>query len=138
MTNDEILDALLQGKTSVACEDRVKLKSGGYSMLTKEELNGRPVIGKGHPNYYMHKTLDREKFLEAANAYMSGRGVSQKVASEMAGLSIPTFTKYMNILYTEGRLDGNYFKDNIGIEVTPKEEYMKSNDYILDRLTRER
>ena len=139
MTNDEIIDALSNlGRTPKDDRDNyVTLSDGGKSAWTKEQLDGKPVSGVGHPGYFTGKKLNREKFTKALNAYLGGTGVTQAQAAKMAGLSCPTFMKYANMLYTDGRLDGSHFKDNIGVEVIDNDEYRSSNDYILDRIMRE-
>ena len=138
LTNDEIFNALTQPKQNVDdSNERVELPSGGKSAWTKEQLNGKPPGGKGHPNYFTGKKLNKEKLMNAINAYLSGTGVTQVQAAKMSGLSLPTFMKYANMLYTDGRLDGSHFKDNIGVELVDNHKSATSNDYILDRITKE-
>lgn len=136
MTNDEIFDALIQPR-QMTSDNHVALASGGKSAWTVEQLDGKPVSGVGHPGYFTGKKLNREKFVNAITAYLSGSGVTQMQAAKMAGLSCPTFMKYANMLYTDGRLDGSHFKDNIGVEISDTSEDITSNDYILDRITKE-
>lgn len=119
-------------------DTHVDLASGGKSAWTVEQLDGKPVSGVGHPGYFTGKKLNREKFTKALNAYLGGTGVTQVQAAKMSGLSLPTFMKYANMLYTDGRLDGSHFKDNIGVEISDTREDITSNDYILDRITKER
>jgi hypothetical protein len=139
LTNDEIFDAITNLKPKIQNNDdnRVDLARGGKSAWTKEQLDGKPVSGVGHPGYFTGKKLNREKFTKALNAYLGGTGVTQAQAAKMAGLSCPTFMKYANMLYTDGRLDGSHFKDNIGVEISDTSEDITSNDYILDRITKE-
>lgn len=138
MTNDEIFNALSNpAPTNVAESEHEDLRSGGKSAWTKEQLNGKPPGGKGHPGYYKGKKFNKEKFMDALNAYLSGTGVTQAQAAKMAGLSCPTFMKYANMLYTDGRLDGSHFKDGEGIVLAAGNDYYKSNDYILDMIAKE-
>ena len=52
--------------------------------------------------------VDPDKFSEACEKYINGR-CSQKEAAEIAGMSIPTFLKYLNILFTGGVFPDNLF-----------------------------
>jgi hypothetical protein len=139
LTNDEIFDAITNLKPKIPDNDdnRVDLARGGKSAWTKEQLDGKPVSGVGHPGYFTGKKLNREKFTKALNAYLGGTGVTQAQAAKMAGLSCPTFMKYANMLYTDGRLDGSHFKDGEGIVLAAGNDYYKSNDYILDMIAKE-
>ena len=144
MNNDDILKALLRSKGQAATnptyddsDDYVTLARGGKSKWTKEQLNGKPVSGNGHPGYFTGKKLDREKFCDAINLYLSGKGVSQVQCAKMCGLSTPTFMKYANELYSVGYIDGSRFKDGISVQVVNPADVEKSNDYIFESISRE-
>ena len=118
MTNDEILDFLNSPKVE--------------SPEQTNQLSDKPKIRKK----YEGKKLDREKFTYALDSYLDGRGITQAEAAEMVDVSTPTFLKYANMLYTEGRLDGKHFTDGIGIVLTQTKGSGISNEKILYDISR--
>ena len=144
MTTDEILTMLTTPKPKrqpkspeIIPENYAVTKNGKRSAWTLEELDGKPVSGKGHPGYFKHKKIDGDKFIEASNAYLNIKGVNQQMAAKMCGLSVPTFTKYMNIFLTDGRLDGEYFLDGRAVVFdTAPRNYAQTNDGILQIISR--
>ena len=83
-----------------------------------------------------NKKVDSDLFIKSATDYLYGAKMNQKTAAKMCGLSVPTYTKLLNILYTEGKLDGKYFLDGRGIELDLTANYYTSNDRILERISR--
>lgn len=57
--------------------------------------------------------LNKEKFFEAINLYISGQA-SQRKAAKIAGCSIPTFLKYANKIYSSKELPDNLWGKNNG------------------------
>ena len=145
MDNREILLAINKSKVKtrkpektepeVFPENRALKRDGTPSKFTIEELNGRPLHGKGHPGYYDGKKYDGAKFIEGANAYLNTRGVNQIKAAKIAGMSTPTFVKYMNKLLIDGRLDGSIFLDGKAVEFDMSDN-SHSNESVWNRITR--
>lgn len=54
--------------------------------------------------------VDKDKFIEAYNKWASGEVTITK-ATEIAGMSYPTFHKYVGILITGGKFPDGLFKD---------------------------
>ena len=54
--------------------------------------------------------VDKDKFIEAYNKWASGEVTITK-ATEIAGMSYPTFRKYVGILITGGKFPDGLFKD---------------------------
>ena len=75
---------------------------------TENDVNRQGVIIMAmgvHP-------LNKDKFYEAINLYISGQ-VSQVKAAKIAGCSVPTFKKYANKIYGGEELPDNLWrKDN--------------------------
>ena len=55
-------------------------------------------------------TVDKNKFIEAYNKWVS-RELTIVEAAEFAGMSYPTFKKYVGILLTDGEFPPNLFKE---------------------------
>lgn len=55
--------------------------------------------------------LNKDKFYEAINLYISGQ-VSQVKAAKVAGCSVPTFKKYANKIYGGEELPDNLWREN--------------------------
>ena len=55
--------------------------------------------------------LNKEKFYEAINLYISGQASQVKVA-KVAGCSVPTFKKYANKIYGSEELPDNLWGKN--------------------------
>lgn len=60
---------------------------------------------------YGVRPINKEKFYEAMNLYISGQ-ISQEKASKIAGCSIPTFLKYANKIYGGEELPDNLWGEN--------------------------
>lgn len=54
-------------------------------------------------------SLNKEKFYEAMNLYISGQA-SQVKAAKVAGCSVPTFLKYANKIYGGEELPDNLWR----------------------------
>jgi hypothetical protein len=85
------------------------LANGKPSKYTVEELDGKPVSGKGHPQYYKGKVIDRKKFTEAVDTFFAGSSVMK--TWKTSGLSRPTYSKRLNQLMIDGFLPGELMSD---------------------------
>lgn len=56
--------------------------------------------------------VDPDKFANACEKYING-GCSQREAAEIAGMSIPTFLKYLKLLFTDEQFPDTLFKNKI-------------------------
>ena len=54
-------------------------------------------------------SLNKENFMEGYRQYLSGR-INQKKAAKIAGCSVPTFTKYANMIFLGQELPDNLWK----------------------------
>lgn len=96
--------------------NRVLTKQGKVSALTVEELDGRPLHGKGHPNYYKGKLIDKEKFAKAVSTFLTCSSMHKTY--KMSGLSEPTYQKRVKQLVADGELPGYLFTDGKPLSVT--------------------
>jgi hypothetical protein len=117
MTTDEILKQITSPKPKPEKPDKPKRKVGGQLGWCKK--------------------VDSDKFIHAATKYLYEGGINLEDASKMCDLSRPTFVKMLNILYTEGKLDGKHFFDGEGVvlDLSPN-NYDAKNDRILRDITR--
>ena len=104
----EILDALNQKKSEKEKKPSDKPKRQG---------------GKGHPNYFKGKKIDRRKFETAIDAFFGGMAIRR--AWKLSGLSEPTFKKRLTELVENGNLPDYLFTDGMPMYITlkPPSEY---------------
>ena len=80
------------------------------SIMSGEMTMERPKSGKGHPNYYLGKKVDRKLFYELLVKFCNGE-VTLTKAAKMLGLSNPTLSKRYNAVLLKEEVPEAWFLD---------------------------